>query len=44
MGRGSAAVIWAALVATVLLAPPNRPELLAWLIDLMTGQWGGHEP
>ncbi|MFT4626484.1 MAG: hypothetical protein ACI8PZ_005161 [Myxococcota bacterium] len=44
MGRGSAALLWLALIATAFLAPPNRPELLAWLIDLMTGEWGGHEP
>lgn len=38
-------VLWVALVAeALLLSPAARPDQLAWVIRLLTGDWAGEEP
>jgi hypothetical protein len=39
------AVVWAAVTLVGMgFAPPNRPDLWAWLVRLMTGDWAGENP
>lgn len=44
MTRAIAAVLWLALFAVPWLGPPTRPDALAWVQDLMTGEWADTEP
>lgn len=42
MTRGAAIALWVALVAVGFgLSPPNRPDVLAWVVDLLVGRWAG---
>lgn len=45
MNRWAAAILWVVLVALGCgFGPPNRPDLWAWIVDLLTGRWGEHAP
>jgi hypothetical protein len=45
MTRLAYVVLWSALLAQALLfAPDPRPDQAAWLVDLLTGDWGREEP
>lgn len=39
------AVVWlSSSVIGMGLAPPNRPDLMAWILRLLTGDWAGENP
>ncbi len=45
MTRAVAVVVWLALVGVGFgLAPPSRPDTLAWVLDLLVGRWAGEPP
>jgi hypothetical protein len=44
MKRWIAAVLWIGLVIVMAIAPPQPPDVLGWVLDLMLGRWEGTEP
>ena len=45
MNRGAALLSWLVLVGLGCgFGPPSRPDLGAWILDLLTGRWGEHPP
>lgn len=45
MNRWAAVVLWVVLIGLGFgFGPPSRPDLGAFVLDLLTGRWGEHEP
>lgn len=45
MNKIPALLLWLALIAVGCgLGPPNRPDLGAWVVDLLLGRWEGQPP
>ena len=44
MSRRTALLLWIALVAVAVVAPPTRPDLWEWVGRVMSGDWSGENP